>query len=322
MKYIFWIGLFLGINSVLFFGSEISYQSQTWIDWSAAFDANFSMDNNSGQFSLSRNYNDLKVKWNKAITGRVTFDLGKISTPLKFAYLDWKLFEPLVLSIGLQKTWFGYSPEWKYTLGPVKALADRESASPTADLGLGLGGNILNKVLSYNVQILNGQGYNGNETGVADQFAWGVNVIISPLTNIRIALSYRGAEQNRLQAAGKKYLMDAISAYADARLGKLWILLEYLGKVDDNTTPLTLQSHIQATLGLMISDSMAAYINILNQYESAGIFSQALSLAFNYTPVQGIILKPFAILNVDPGVSFQLGLQTEISFGFRTGAVE
>lgn len=308
----------------LSYAVEVKFNSLTWIDWSYSFDDSFSLttnatgDSKTGNMGFSRNYNDFKVNWNDTVKGRVTLDFGKLTAPLKYAWIDWKIASPLVITIGLQKTFFGYTPEWKYEL-PVKALADQVGTSSSADFGIGIGGSVLDKKISYNMQILNGQGYNGNETGVKDDYALGINAVVAPAKDIKVGLSFRLAEKNGLDFTGKKYLNNALAAYVDAKFGNLWALAEFVGEMPDTG----LETDLQFTVGYKISETFAAYANFLNQYETSTNSTQRITVALNYIPAKSVVLKPFANINLDGGLdTIDLGVQTEISFDFKVGSVD
>lgn len=315
MKKYIYIILFICILQPVF-SLEASFSSQTWFDWYGTLDQNLALDTDTAHFTVSRNYNDLKIKWSPALQSRITLDFAKPTTPVKLAYAEWKIFQPLVLTIGLQKALFGYSPEWKYPLGPVKALADRVGASPTADFGLGVGGVIIDKVLSYNIQVLNGQGYNGDESGVRDEYAAGAHLTLSPVQDIRIGLSFRLAEANRLAVPGKKFQDNAWSLYLDAVRGPLWVLLEYTGILGGSGTAAILH-HAQGTAGFTASDFLSFYLSYINQDKAADPGRQALTLAAQFIPLKGLMFKPFASLVHENVFEAELGIQTEIQFSLQ-----
>ncbi len=301
---------------------EVKFKSLTWINWDNALNDNFTYqtnaggDSKTGNLALGRNYNDFKINWNDTVKGRVNFDLSKPATPLKYAYIDWKIATPLVITIGLQKTYFGYTPIWEYEV-PYKALADQVKASSSADFGFGFSGSVLNKMISYNLQILNGQGYEKPETLVNDEFALGLNVVVAPIKGLNIGASFRLAEKFHNGSTGKSYKNNALDIYADAKFGKLWALVDFLGVLP---TGAAMQTSIQATVGYKVTDMFGAYVNFLNQYASDTNSTQAITLALNYLPAQAVVLKPYFTINLDgTTTTFNTGLQTEIAFGFTVG---
>lgn len=195
--------------------SEIKVETLFWADYSHTWiQTNFTSTNvvveNGGQFYIGRAYVTLqgdigKDPFGGSLKGRVTADLTLPATPLKYAYLDYKLFswDPLVLTFGLLKTQFGNLGFWEYPL-PVKDATETYSAvTPTssADFGVAISGNafpiegLTKNLLNYYLQLVNGAGYktfySASTTTDLSQFALLASVYISPFNGTRIGFSYR-----------------------------------------------------------------------------------------------------------------------------------
>ncbi len=301
--------LVLGVS--LSHAVEVKYSSLSWIDYSASFDNAFAMDDSSGAFAIGRLYNTFKVSLSDNFKGRVTLDFAKAANPWKYAYVDWKIAGPLVLTFGLQKTYFGYTPIWEYPL-PVKALADRVKASSSADFGIGIGGKLAGGKIMYNLQLLNGEGYDKTVVLPAS-YALGANVVINPMEMLSIGLSFRLAEKTQLVPV-PNFVDNALAAYVDLTVNKLWFLAEYVGSLPEGGS---LESDIQITAGYMLSKMSGIYVNFFNKYATSTNSTQAITIGANLSPVKGFALKPYAELALDGGLNeIVLGFQTEITFGF------
>jgi hypothetical protein len=303
------LALALVIGFSLSHAVEVKFSSLSWIDYVGEFDSSFAYQDGDA-IDLGRAYNTFKVKLGDKVKARVTMDFSK-ATPWKYAYADLKFADPFVVTLGLQKTWFGYTALWKYPI-PVKALADSEKASSSADFGLGIGGSFADGLVMYNLQILNGEGYSkvAADLNPAD-YAFGAHVVITPAEIISIGLSYRMAEAGSGDLSAS-YLNDAIAAYVDFKLNSIWALAEYVGFLGTS-----LDSRVAITAGYMVSKMAGIYAHANLDITGS---TQDITLGANLSPVKGLALKPYAAVALDGGLDeIALGLQTEIKFGFTVG---
>ncbi len=223
--------------------SEVKLDSLMWLDAEAYSDTNqtFLVDK-GGAFYIGRVYvnlrGDIGKDWfGNKISGRLTVDFTK-STPIKYAYFDWKFADFLVFSGGLLKNEFGYGINWEYPI-PVKDLADlltiklhtggKVSVAPSADFGLGISGKFLpiegltKNLFYYNVQVVNGEGYDklykGDTTPPNDTFASQYTLLISPINGTKIGGSYRINPRDHVNSVQNYYGVksDALTFYASAK---------------------------------------------------------------------------------------------------------
>jgi len=220
--------------------AEVKLDSLIWLDSEAYVDTNqtFFVDK-GGAFYIGRAYvnlrGDIGKDWfGNKITGRLTVDFSKPATPVKYAYFDWKFADFLVLSGGLMKSEFGYLTYWEYPL-PVKALGEVDkNLKPTAsaDFGMGISGKLLpiegltKNLIYYNIQILNGEGYEklykGDTTPPNDTFASHYTLVLSPIDGVKVGGTYRlnprDYEQSRDSRAGLplNVSQNAYAIYASA----------------------------------------------------------------------------------------------------------
>ncbi|MEJ5284613.1 MAG: hypothetical protein ACP5Q5_04205 [Brevinematia bacterium] len=220
--------------------SEVKLDSLIWFDTEAYVDTNqnFFVDK-GGAFYIGRAYvnlrGDIGKDWfGNKISGRLTVDFTKPSTPIKYGYFDWKFADFLVLSGGLVKSEFGYMPYWEYPI-PVKEVADLLKRIPTesADFGMGISGKFLpiegltKNLFYYNIQILNGEGYkalySGSTSPANDTFASQYTLVVSPLNGTKIGGTYRMNPRDHSKSIQNLYWVksDAYTFYAAAKDIKL-----------------------------------------------------------------------------------------------------
>jgi hypothetical protein len=231
--------------------SEIKLDTLMWLDYEVQMDSNSMAAatnvKSGGAFYIGRVYVNLrgdigKDPFGNKIKGRLTVDFTK-STPIKYAFFDYSMLsvlgvgDPLVLSAGLLKTYFGNISDWEYPI-PVKVSTETYSQiKPTAsaDAGVSLWGKLLpiegltKNLLFYNIQVLNGEGYEkiwkATDTTNADRLAAILHGAIMPIDGISLGASYRS------QAANDKGIgEDALALFAQARdlkIGDLEIPVDF-----------------------------------------------------------------------------------------------
>jgi len=322
----FLLGLWLVLLGGSLFATEVKFENLTWFNYGGTFNDKFELQTNAstwnGGFNISRNYVQAKFYVNDSVKGRITFDLSKAvgvtasGTPypeyFKYAFVDVKLASPLSVTLGLQKSWFGYTGKWEYNL-PIAELADSLHAAPSADLGVGLGGKVAGGMLAYGLQILNGEGYKHWMSGNMDEnLAIQANVIVVAAKNIKIGFS------GRLARNGVKYDDPAFALYVDAKTGKLSALLNIVGKNQTVNTTNTNFVNIQAVLGYELSKKTSAYLGL-----TLAKTVPSIDFALNYKPGGKTVIKPYAGVSLEKNnMQIKLGVQTEIKFNVTVGLKE
>ncbi len=142
-------------------------------------------------FDITRAYLGYTYQFSKNISTKITLDGAGSSNAsdftvfLKTAQLDWKVAEPVKLSLGLiglkqfdtQEKFWGY----RYLF---KSLQDEYSLGSSADLGINAEIKVLQN-LKANLFILNGEGYKNAQDNMGRMKAGG-NLIYTPVKGLTI----------------------------------------------------------------------------------------------------------------------------------------
>lgn len=145
-------------------------------------------------FELQRAYLGYKYSFSENISGKITLDAGRqvkndgevlapYSAQLKIAQLDWKVADPIKLSIGLiglkqfdtQEKFWGY----RYLF---KSFQDEFAFGSSADLGVNAEIKLA-KTLKASVFVLNGEGYSRLQDDMGRMKA-GANLIFEPIEGL------------------------------------------------------------------------------------------------------------------------------------------
>jgi len=217
----------------------------------------------------------------------------------------------LVVTLGLQKTFFGNLPSWEYPL-PIKDVTEIDSdltATASADLGIAFGGNIA-KMLDYHIQFLNGEGY--KTWNVINNSLWAViaDVNVTPIEKmLKVGLSVRYADKE-----SKKFSSDlggltmtiasfGAAAYADFKLDALNVNLQFISinnrmyadtnNFNGNVISAFVSYDIFKELSVMVRfDMMDPYIHT----DMTNDNYSALYAGLGIKPVKGLTLKPMVAL--------------------------
>jgi hypothetical protein len=163
-------------------------------------------------FEIQRSYLGYAYKFSEAISGKITFDgsrksdAGPFTVVLKHAQLDWKLAEPVKITVGLmgltqfsdQEKFWGY----RYI---YKTFQDEFAFGSSADLGVNAAIKARDK-LRLDVFMLNGDGY----TRIQDAYGmhkYGADVVAEPLDGLLLK-AYYSANFNKYD----KYNNDSVIA--------------------------------------------------------------------------------------------------------------
>lgn len=127
-------------------------------------------------FELTRAYINFATDLTETISAKLTTDIHRYSTSdpknlqlyLKYGYVEFKDTPVGKITVGLQSLPWVSSVEkvWKHRF-VAKVFADIEGKQTSADLGVGVSGNLLNKSMEYNLTLANGEGYNSVEANKA-----------------------------------------------------------------------------------------------------------------------------------------------------------
>ena len=119
-------------------------------------------------FAIERAYVDTKAKIDERFSARVTTDVGylknsddtKVRPFLKYAYFQWKKSDAMTLRFGMAGNgWTGYADKFWGGRFIAQSFLDRRKRLPSADIGLYALGKLMNNSLSYQVAVVNGEGY-------------------------------------------------------------------------------------------------------------------------------------------------------------------
>jgi len=351
----------------LFVHSEIKVDSLIWFDAEAYIDTNQNQFvDKGGNFYIGRVYVNLRGDIGKdifgsKIKGRLTIDFSKPSTPIKYAYFDLKLFDFLTLSAGLMKSEFGYLTYWEYPI-PVKSINEISKdlkPSSSADFGVGISGKILpiesvtSNLLYYNIQILNGEGYEklykSDQTPPNDSFASHYSLSIKPIEWLTIGGTFRinpyDYEKSRLNPPFNVY-HNALSSYLfvdNISLQELNIpiklLLEYLlmnnyynGYQNTNSTIMTNYNTSGYAYSFMIGYNLFDFITPYIRYDiidpdnseiKTNDMTQILYLGANIKLGQkeSLVIKPLLTYYIMQKNKYDINdwivkLELEYKFGF------
>ena len=189
--------------------AEVKLDSLTWLDADTVRGTNDSFSA-GGPFYIGRQYVNLRGDIGKdfmgnKITGRLTVDFTKPTTPIKYAYFDWNFLKTdqfsATFSGGLMKSYFGNLPNWEYPIAMVKDLTEgRIKPSASADFGVmasikavPIEGYTKNLISLY-AQILNGEGYEkiySASTVSNDAYAFQISPVVTPIDGLNIGATYR-----------------------------------------------------------------------------------------------------------------------------------
>lgn len=267
--------------------SEVGLETLVRVNTDAYVDTNrdFFVDK-GGAFYVSRAYLTLKGDAGKAFLGsiktRLTIDFAKPSTPIKYAYLDWKFYDFLVFTVGLMKSEFGYLTYWEYPI-PVKYISDmkKEIKFPSADFGVGISGRLFpiegltSGLFYYNIQVLNGEGYDQlfreDTTPPNDSYASHYTFVVSPISGIKLGGTYRlnpyqystNRTQTTTSAAYSMYIAANNIEISDVKI-PLDFILEYLNLSTTTKTPskeITVTGYAFTTsIGYTLFDLITPYL--------------------------------------------------------------
>jgi hypothetical protein len=176
-------------------------------------------------FEITRNYIDIKYNYSDTIRFRLTPDFfrqgdGPLEGIIKYAYVEFK--NPLGLEnqtfrIGMNPTaWEGYLNDWWGFRWIEKTPSGTWKMTTSSDLGITLLGNLLDKFVSYQVSLSNGEGYNGSpEADSAKAFEATVDLLpikempIHFFGHVRLAQEISEIESDDNLYAGAVYYKDS-----------------------------------------------------------------------------------------------------------------
>lgn len=330
--------------------SEVKFEALAWADYSHTWlQTNFTSTNvvveNGGQFYIGRAYLTLqgdigKDPFGGSLKGRVTLDMSLPATPLKYAYLDYKLFgwDPLVLTLGLLKTQFGNLGFWEYPL-PLKDATEMYSAvAPTssADFGVGLSGSgvpidgMTKGLLTYYLQLVNGAGYKTFYTAATtsdlSQFALLASVYLSPIDGTKIGFSYRteptiGSQSAPILTNSSKNSWAIMASAADLKIGDADIPVDFVFQYIYNENvintnafgnPATLATNLNGSvmtvsLGYGLFDKLLLPYVRLDMVNENSAQTNVATKAYNYSVLMfGLDYKPTKNVTFKPFYSQNL----------------
>ena len=133
------------------------------------FEKELTAIDHANAFHVGRAYVTAKATIDKNFSARITTDVGhlknsddtKVRPFLKYAYLEWKSVLPgMKLLLGMAGNgWTGYADKFAGIRYITKSFTDRRKQIASADIGLHAKGKALNKALTYQLALVNGEGY-------------------------------------------------------------------------------------------------------------------------------------------------------------------
>lgn len=289
------------------FGSSFKFENLIWLNNELELDNAFSATD-GGAFYIERFYVTGKAKMSDAISARVTLDMVKTGdvydSYFKYAYLDYKFSDAFKITAGLQKTYFGYLPKWKYAL-PKKHFSDELKILPSADLGLGFGGKLVDGKLSYHVQLLNGEGYKHWQNEFNLNYCVMANVYFQIVEQFGMGVSYKFADDDAAYD-------HALSVYADTKFGGFSTVVDFFMTMSDVSTDM----YLTAVLGYELNEKWQLLV--------AGDFDLGNNAVYTYLGANweffdGVALKPMIGVMSEADLSYLLKLQLEVDYGFEVG---
>lgn len=239
---------------------DLSIGILSYIDY--VYDLSTDADYNA--FEINRNYIDIKYNYNDNIRFRLTPDFfrqgdGPLTGIIKYAYVEFK--NPLGLTdqtfrLGMNPTaWESYMNDWWGFRWIEKTPSGTWKMTNSSDMGITLLGSLLNKFVSYQVSLFNGEGYNGaSEQDSAKSFEATLELFpvqsipLHLFGHVRLSQTVSEIESRNNFYAGAIYYKDAA-----LRLGA-----EYM--VQD-------QGEINKTLISIIGSYMIDQFSILGRYD-------------------------------------------------------
>lgn len=151
--------------------------------------------NQASAFQLKRSYFGYKYALSEKISTKVTFDVGSngagsaYTAYLKTAQLDWKVADPIKLSLGLigLKQYNDQEHLWGYRY-IYKSFADEHGFGSSADLGANAEIK-LHKKVKLNVLMVNGGGYKKVQDDYG-QYRFGGNLVTEPVKGLTLKVYY------------------------------------------------------------------------------------------------------------------------------------
>ncbi|NPV00136.1 MAG: hypothetical protein HPY53_02025 [Brevinematales bacterium] len=319
--------------------ASLKIESLTWLDINKVILTNSEANiTTGGSFNISRQYLTFQGSISDAVKARLTIDLANWSATsapfwymLKYAYVDAKISPELVITAGLQKTYFGNLPYWEYPLPVKDATEQHSSVAPTAsaDLGVSISGSV-GGMLNYHLQMLNGEGYKYFNVKDDPTYAVIADVNIMPMDKMLMAgVSFRYNDKESGTSSA-----SALAVYADLKVSGLNVLLQYiaLDKVAYATTNFVLGDIISAMVAYDIMPELSAMVrfDMVNPNTSASVTNDSyntLFVGFGIKPVKGLTIKPMLgyyfgdkyVKNTSAtgGNQLELKIQTEYKFGME-----
>lgn len=291
---------------------EVSVESLTWIDYGFKLNDAFAITS-GGQFSLGREYLTFKANYDNVVKARVTLDLvnsvsGGLDKFVKYAYVDFKVADALVVTGGLQKVFFGYLPDWEYPL-PVKEYAENNKLLSSADLGIAFSGVLLNKMLTYHVQLLNGEGY-ATWNSINDScYQAIVDLRFAYMKDSYAGLSYMFYDNGENTTAK---LNHAFAVYDNSKFGPLTIMAQYTGAMTNGGE---LKSYIEAFVAFKVSDAFSP-MAIFNMTFGG---DPTIGLGASIAPIKKVAIKPYIAVTLGDTLSYEFKTQMEFKFDLKAG---
>ncbi len=292
---------------IIMFAAFGMMSAEVRVEGRARFDNVYFIDTNStflvdqgGAFFVSRLEmglrGDIAKDWfGNKITGRLTADLARPSTPIRHAFFDWAfLGGAFVFSAGLMPLDFGFVKFWRTPIPldnvprithilshrgtGVTNAATNASASPSIDFGFGFSGSLLpiegltKNLIFYNIQIVNGEGLDrlySASTVRNDALATHLSLILTPITGLSLGGTYRI----------NSYDYNAVSSYINYLMAKSESYAVFL-----NAYNVTIGEDFKIPIDFLVE---YVSLNTTFQGKAATTYSQATNLAETNVTLQG-----------------------------------
>jgi len=284
--------------------ASLKIESLTWFNIGKTFNTNAVYSaTNGGSFNIARQYVTISGELSGAVKARLTLDIVNGLNMMKYAYVDAKIANELVITFGLQKTYFGNLPLWEYPL-PIKDATEIDSdltATASADLGIAFSGKVAG-MLEYHLQLLNSEGYkvwnvvnNPTYAVIADISA----MPLDKLLKVGLSVRYADKESKKIQGLTQNWATFGVDAYASLNVSGLGVLFQFIS-MNNRTYADTNNFNGNLISGMVSYDIMPELSAMVrfDMYDPAireGVTNDnysGLYVGFGYKPVKGLNIKP------------------------------
>ncbi len=223
---------------------QSTIEGRTWVRYThKTYDGETSF---SG-FGVERGYFSWGYEFSDKINSKFTVDIyttdkdGAKGAGLKIkaAYLEFKQF-PYVdaaLQAGVIKSYFGTTHDYEYQIISTE-LADMQKVAPSADLGLAFDGVLPKGFGTYQLYMMNGEGYSSALSKIDKYPLFGVNVRFIPIAGLTVGGTFNTTtyDADTAVAVENEKNITKLAGVLRAAYGPVDVWGEYISLKKDETT--------------------------------------------------------------------------------------